>query len=59
MSRKAALKLSFAPDDYLATWQLPSPKGGTFEAHPYLDEQLEKMAGRAIRLASSFGPQRG
>jgi hypothetical protein len=33
MTRKAALKLSFAPDDYLATWQLPSAAGGTLTAH--------------------------
>jgi hypothetical protein len=62
--RKAALKLSFAPDDYLATWQLPSVKGGTFEAHGALtveagkppkgtahgdfDGQLEKMGGGAV-----------
>lgn len=64
MTRKTALKLSFTPDDYLATWQLPSPKGGTFESHGALtveagkppkatahgdfDGQLEKMAGGAI-----------
>jgi hypothetical protein len=64
MTRKAALKLSFTPDDYLATWQLPSPKGGTFESHGALtveagkppkatahgdfDGQLEKMAGGAV-----------
>jgi hypothetical protein len=33
---KTALKLSFAPDHYLVTWQLPSPKGGTFDAHGVL-----------------------
>jgi hypothetical protein len=64
MTRKAALKLSFAPDDYLATWQLPSPNGGTFAAHGALtvaaskppkatahgdfDGQLERLAGGAI-----------
>lgn len=64
MTRKTALKLSFSPDDYLATWQLPSPKGGTFECHGALTVEagkppkatahgdfgghLEKMAGGAI-----------
>lgn len=64
MTRKAALKLSFAPDDYLATWQLPSPKGGTLAAHGALTVeagkppkamahgdfagQLEEMAGGGI-----------
>lgn len=64
MTRKAALKLSFAPDDYLVTWQLVSPTGGKFEAHGALtveagkppkgtahgdfDVHLEKMAGGAI-----------
>lgn len=31
-AHEAALALSFAPDDYLATWKLPSARGGTFEA---------------------------
>jgi ApeA N-terminal domain 1 len=60
VSRKTALKLTFAPDDYLVTWQLPSTKGGTFAvhgaltveagksptgtAHGELDGALEKMA---------------
>jgi hypothetical protein len=64
MTRKVALKLSFAPDDYLATWQLPSPRGGRFLAHGALTveagkppkatahgdfvDQLEKMAGGGI-----------
>ena len=42
MTRKAALKLSFAPDDYLATWQLPSAVGGTFEAHGALTVEAGK-----------------
>jgi hypothetical protein len=42
MTGKAALKLSFAPDDYLATWQLPSPKGGTFAAHGALTVEAGK-----------------
>lgn len=42
MTRRAALKLSFAPDDYLATWQLPTAKGGTFEAHGALTVEAGK-----------------
>ena len=42
MTRKTALKLSFAPDDHLATWQLPSPKGGTFDAHGALTVEAGK-----------------
>lgn len=42
MSRRTALKLSFTPDDYLATWQLPSPKGGTFECHGALTVEAGK-----------------
>lgn len=42
MTRTAALKLSFAPDDYLATWQLPTAAGGTFEAHGALTVEAGK-----------------
>lgn len=42
MTRKAALKLSFAPDDYLATWTLPSANGGTMEAHGSLTVEANK-----------------
>ncbi|MFD1826781.1 MULTISPECIES: hypothetical protein [Mumia] len=42
MTRKAALKLSFAPDDYLATWQLPTAAGGTFEAYGALTVEAGK-----------------
>lgn len=42
MTRKAAPKLSFAPDDYLATWHLPSAKGGTFTAHGALTVEAGK-----------------
>lgn len=42
MTRKAALKLSYAPDDYLATWHLPSAKGGTFTAHGALTVEAGK-----------------
>ncbi|TCI97399.1 hypothetical protein [Aeromicrobium sp. IC_218] len=42
MTRKSALKLSFAPDDYLATWQLPTAKGGTFAAHGALTVEAGK-----------------
>lgn len=61
MTRKAALKLSFIPDNYLVTWQLPSPTSGIFGAHGALtveagrspegtahgnfDDHLEEMAG--------------
>lgn len=64
MTRKAALKLSFAPGDYLATWRLPSRKGGTIDArgeltvaggkppmataHGDFDDELERSAGGAI-----------
>lgn len=69
MTGKAALKVSFTPDDYLATWQLPSPTGGTFEAHGALtveagkapkgtahgsfDGHLEEMAGGLIGFPQS------
>lgn len=69
MTRKTALKLSFTPDDYLATWQLPSPTGGTFEAHGALTVEagsspqgtahgnfhghFEKMAGGGIGFPQS------
>ena len=42
MTRKAALKLSFAPDDYLATWTLPSAQGAMFEAHGVLTVEAGK-----------------
>ncbi len=42
MTRKAALKLSFSPDDYLVTWQLPSPEGGRFDAHGALTVEAGK-----------------
>lgn len=42
MTRKAALKLSFTPDDYLATWNLPSATGGTFTAHGALTVEAGK-----------------
>jgi hypothetical protein len=69
MTRKAALKLSFTPDDYLVTWQLPSPTGGTFDAHGALtveagqppkgtahgsfDSHLQEMAKGAIGFPQS------
>lgn len=69
MTRKAALRLSFAPDDYLATWQLPSPNGGAFTAQGALTveagkspkataygnfaSQLEKEAGGGIGFPQS------
>lgn len=42
MTRKAALKLSFTPDDYLVTWQLPLPDGGTADAHGALTVEAGK-----------------
>lgn len=42
MTRKAALKLSFAPDDYLATWSLPSVNGEAIEAHGSLTVESGK-----------------
>jgi hypothetical protein len=42
MTRKAALKLSFTPDDYLVTWQLPSPTGRTLDAHGALTLEAGK-----------------
>lgn len=43
MTRTAALKLSFSPDDYLVTWALPSPNGGVFEAHGALTVEAGKQ----------------
>lgn len=42
MTRQGALKLSFTPDDYLVTWQLPSPTGGTVDAHGALTVEAGK-----------------
>lgn len=42
MTRKAALKLSFTPDDYLATWRLPARDGGTVDAHGSLTVEAGK-----------------
>lgn len=52
MTRKAAPKLSFAPDDYLATWHLPSAKGGTFTAHGALTVEAGKPP-KALHTATS------
>lgn len=43
MTRQPALKLSFAPDDYLVTWTLPAASGeGSFEAHGALTVEAGK-----------------
>lgn len=42
MSRKTALTLTFAPGDYLVTWQLPSATGGTIEAHGLLTVEADR-----------------
>lgn len=42
MTRKPALDMSFTPDDYLVTWQLPTPAGGTVDAHGALTVEAGK-----------------